>query len=329
MADGQADDDPRIPEPGNEESVENGDEAPPTPADLDAAAQLYAEITGENEFPRGSQYPHAGNIAKKIKDHSGKGTSRSTTIEEIFRRYRAWRKETLEADGEKDQVIAKKVRAFESYSTFLDSEAVDEFDSRGALVSSVLEEFCFYLLKPILDSFPKALLGKQDTYQGLYFTAPNFEQLLKLPIANMPVNTLDFIIGAQVTGSVKTSDTSRDFPIRLPAVAVECKGYLDRPRFIESQNMARAIKSSFPQCMYVLVAQCVKLNLEKIGVAPDIDGIYIWRRMQNIDRKIRRRNNQPLQPIYLPAVVHFYDRVAKHLKSDWQMADPYGTGVLK
>ena len=188
--------------------------------------------------------------------------------------------------GDKEHLIAGKVKAFESYSTFLDSDSVDEFDSRGALVSSALEEFCYYLLKPILEGFPNALLGKQDTYQGLYFTAANFGDLLKLPTAITPVNTLDFIIGAQVPSCVDANDTSHEFPIRLPAVAVRCKGYLGPPTIIESQNMARAIKSSFPQCMYILVAQCLKLNLKRIGVAPDIDGIYVWRRMQNIDRKI-------------------------------------------
>jgi hypothetical protein len=312
-----------------EAMVEDTDGEPATPAEIEAAAKVYAEITGEDEFPKGSQYPHAGNIAKKIKDHRGKGTTRSSTIDEIFKRYRSWRKATLNAKGDKSALIAAKVEAFESYSSFLDSEPVDEFDSRGALVSSALEEFCYYLLKPILDDFPQALLGKQDTYQGLYFTATNFEQLLKLPTANTPVNTLDFVIGVQVEGSLKSNDVSEAFPIRLPAVAVECKGYLDRPRFIESQNMARAIKSAFPQCMYILVSQCLKLNLKRIGVAPDIDHIYIWRRMQNIDRMIRRKDGKALDPLYLPAIEHFYDQVAAHLTSNWQMADPFGTGILK
>lgn len=296
---------------------------------MDAAAHLYSKATGEDEFPRGPQFPHAGNIAKKIRDHEGKGTTLSSTIVEIFKEYSAWRKATFEAKGDKSAIIAEKVRAFESYSSFLDTPPVDEFDSRGALVSSALEEFCYYLLMPILDKFPQASLGKQDAYQGLYFTATNFKQLLKLPSVHTPVNTLDFIVGAHIQGLVKTEEANQEFAIHLPAVAVECKGYLDRPRFIESQNMARAIKVAFPQCLYVLIAQCCKLNLKKIGVAPDIDGIYVWRRMQNVDRKTRREKGTPLKPLHTPAVEHFYDRVAGHLNADWEMADPFGTGILK
>ncbi|HVJ04532.1 MAG TPA: Bpu10I family restriction endonuclease [Candidatus Saccharimonadales bacterium] len=312
-----------------EENSEDINTEAASPEEIEAAAKLYAKATGGDEFPKGPQYPHAGNIAKKIKDHQGKGTALSATIDEIFKRYSAWRKATFQASGDKSAVIAEKVRVFDSYSSFLDTKPVDAFDSRGALVSSALEEFCYYLLKPMLDGFPKALLGKQNTYQGLYFTAANFKQLLKLPTAHTPVNTLDFIIGAHVQGMVKTDEDEEKFAILLPAVAVECKGYLDRPRFIESQNMARAIKSAFPQCLYILIAQCCKLNLKKIGVAPDIDGIYVWRRMQNIDRKIRREKGIQLKPLHTPAVEHFYDRVQQQLTDDWQMADPFGTGILK
>jgi Bpu10I-like restriction endonuclease len=326
---------PITPEPEEEEAIEENPEGVDpevaSPEELEEAAAVYAEVTSGDEFPKGSQYPHAGNIAKKVKDHHGKGTSRSETIDEILKRYRIWRKVTFEADEAKDKaaVIAAKVIAFDTYSSYLDTEPVDEFDSRGALVSSALEEFCYYLLKPILDKFPKALVGKQDTYQGLYFTATNFQQLLKLPTAHTPVNTLDFIIGSHVEGIIKNEKVDESFDIRLPAVAVECKGYLDRPRFIESQNMASAIKSAFPQCLYILVAQSLKLNTKKIGVAPNIDGIYVWRRMQNIDRKIRRKDGTQLNPLHTPAVEHFYDRVEKHLTTDWQMADPFGTGILK
>lgn len=300
-----------------------------SPEEIAAAASLYAKLTGLGDFPKGPQYPHAGNIAKKVRDHHGKGTTLSATIDEILKRYAAWRKDTLAAQGDKSSIIAEKVRVFDVYSSFLDTDAVDEFDSRGALVSSALEEFCYYLLKPLLDQYPKALVGKQDTYQGLYFTATNFNDLLKLPIASTPVNTLDFIVGANIQGSVKTDENEEEFPIRLPALAVECKGYIDRPRFIESQNMARAIKSAFPQCLYVLIAQCHKLNVKRIGVAPDIDHIYVWRRMRNIDRKIRRNNKTALQPLFTPAVEDFYNKVEKHLTSDWKMPDPSGTGILK
>lgn len=317
------------PEDSEEQLDTTASESAPTGQELEALAERYKKVTGE-ELPRGSQYPHAGNIAKKLRDHQGAGTGLSETIDEILGRYTEWRAATFAAVGDDEEgIIARKVAAFESYHSFLDTDAVDGFDSRGALVSSALEEFCYYLLQPILAGFSGALVGKQDTYQGMYFTASNFQELLQLPTVNTPVNTLDFIIGADLTGTVTADAGAREFPIRLPAVAVECKGYLDRPRFIESQNMARAIKSAFPQCRYILVAQCLKLNLKKIGVMPDIDNIYVWRRMQNIDRKVRRKDGTPLDPIHVPAVKHFYDTIKRHLTTDWEMAAPYSTGILK
>jgi len=299
-----------------------------SPEEIAVAAERYEKVTGE-EFPRGAQFPHAGNIAKKLKDHRDKGTDLSRAIDEILKQYMEWRKATFTATGDKSALISAKVTAFDQYASFLDTPGVDVFDSRGALVSSALEEFCFYLLKPVLDGFPQALLGKQDTYQGLYFTARSFAEFLRLPSARTPVNTLDFIIGTNVQGAVTKGDASEEFPISLPAVAVECKAYLDRPRFIESQIMAGRIKAAFPQCLYILVAQTLKLDLKKIGVAPEIDGIYVWRRMQNIDRMTRRKNGTPMKPLHVPAIEHFYDRVEKHLTVDWLLADPFESGILK
>ena len=169
------------------------------------AAVIYAEITGENDFPKGAMYPHAGNIAKKLKDYQDANFGLGKTIANILIQYQVWRKATLSADLQKFDVIAAKVKVFDTYSAFLDTETVDAFDSRGALVSSALEEFCYYLLKPLLDEFPAAMLGKQDAYQGLYFTASNFRELLSLPTAHTPVNTLDFVIGAHVRVLLKVT----------------------------------------------------------------------------------------------------------------------------
>lgn len=304
------------------------DARPASEAELATAEQRFEEVV-HAAFPKGPQYPHAGNIAKKLKDHSGKGTPLAATIDSILVEYNKWRQATKAASGTKSEIIAAKVAALDAYSNFLDTEAVDEFDSRGALVSSTLEEFCYYLLLPIIEKYPNALVGKHDAYEGLYFTAANVNQLLKLPSVHLPVNTLDFIIGAELQGTVERGKSKKNYSIRLPAVAVECKGYLDRPRFIESQNMARAMKSSFPQCLYLLVAQTLKLDVKKIGVAPEVDGIYVWRRSQNIDRKKRRELNIPMEPLFVPAVEHFFDRVELHMGGTWQLADPFTNGILK
>ena len=106
------------------EDLESSEGEPASPEEMDAAAHLYSKATGEDEFPRGPQFPHAGNIAKKIRDHEGKGTTLSSTIVEIFKEYSAWRKATFEAKGDKSAIIAEKVRAFESYSSFLDTPPV-------------------------------------------------------------------------------------------------------------------------------------------------------------------------------------------------------------
>ena len=112
---------------------------------------------------------------------------------------------------------------------------------------------------------------------------------------------------------------------------MECKTYLDRPRYIESEILATNIKRGFPRCLYVVVSEYLKLNLDQVDVfGSPIDRIYVWRRSQNVDRKIRRRDGIGLKPLHPPAILDFFETVRAHLEEDWAAPEDWdSSGILK
>jgi hypothetical protein len=288
------------------------------------------EILG-TERVLNARHPHGSNVYKKLTD----GGPHKGVIEDVARSYLDWRSkaEGLKYDADDEEAYVKsQTDLYSSHRDLLDEDRVDVFDSRGALQPSALEEFCGFLFGPILAKYEGNIaVGHHLVYQRLYFTAQNFQEFSKMPTPRYPTGNLDFVIGKEIESKLSTELDSESKKIFVPAVAVECKTYLDRPRYIESEILAANIKRGFPRCLYILVSEYLKLNLDQVDVfGSSIDRIYVWRRSQNVDRKIRRRNGIGLEPLYVPAVLDFFRAVRKHLEEDWAAPEDWdGSGILK
>ena len=119
--------------------------------------------------------------------------------------------------------------------------------------------------------------------------------------------------------------------IVVPAVAIECKTYLDRPRWIESDVLASRIKAGFPRCLYIVISEFLKLDLSKVDVLGSrVDRVYVFRRAQNVDRRIRRAGGTGLAALHVPAVLDFYRVVKEHLSDPWSAAEDWTeSGIIK
>lgn len=283
-----------------------------------------------------AKMPHGSNIAKKLDDAEVLACkTRSPLINEIESRYKRWSADALKADSKDiEQFIKRQTELFEAYRDFLDDPRVDAFDSRGALQPSALEEFCFYLLRPLLEQYAaEIVVGHYEVFQGLYFTASSFREFAKMPRPQYPVGNLDFVIAKKLTSELRSNGTeaASTKTIYVPAVAVECKTYLDRPRYIESDILATSIKRGFPSCFYVVLSEFLKLDLEKVNLfGSQIDKIYVLRRAQNVDRRIRRSDGKGLTPLHVPAVRDLFFAVKTHLERDWAAPEAWTkSGVLK
>lgn len=291
------------------------------------------EILGR-DCELGPRHPHGSNIYKKINDRDiASDQSKLRLIQGIAKRYLSWRDAALSIDFSDEQLfVEQQTLLYQEHRDFLDEPRIDAFDSRGALQPSALEEFCYFLFRPLVSDYGDSVsVGHHDVFQGMYFTSPNFKEFSVMPTPRYPVGNLDFVIGKKLESRIATEEAHTVSNIYVPAVAVECKTYLDRPRYIESDILARNIKHGFPGCLYIVISEFLKLDLSKVSViGSSIDKIYVFRRAQNVDRKIRRAKNTTLSPIHIPAVYDFFGQVKQHLKEDWLSPENWSdTGVLK
>ncbi len=261
--------------------------------------------------------------AKKYSDVKSK-----QLLAKIRKRYDAWRSanEALAGPGITSSridraTIEQQVRLFTEYKDFLDHQHFAEhFDSRSNLHSSVLEEFLYYLFYDLVQEFSdSALVGKAHTFKDIFFAAPNFRSMVNNPSARIEKKDHDFVIGVTVNANLKCegSDIIENHVIQIPAIAVECKTYLDKTMLEGSSSAAEQLKLRSPNSLYIVVAEWLKLtesiNLRKFKV----DQIYVLRKQKNTDREFRYLPSYVKNPIYSDVVFHLFTLVREHLTSEW------------
>ncbi|HSI20308.1 MAG TPA: Bpu10I family restriction endonuclease, partial [Verrucomicrobiae bacterium] len=129
----------------------------------------------------------------------------------------------------------------------------------------------------------------------------------------------DFIIGARVEATFHTlgSQTIQKEIIDIPAVAIECKTYIDKTMLEGSSTSAEQLKYKNPNGLYMVVSEWIKLteniNLRKYKV----DQIYVLRKQKNVDREYRFLPTYTKNPIHSDVVEHLFETVRNHLTADW------------
>jgi hypothetical protein len=105
----------------------------------------------------------------------------------------------------------------------------------------------------------------------------------------------------------------------VPAVAIECKTYLDKTMLEGSSRAAEEIKARNPNGLYLVLCERLKLsgavNLRKYSV----DQIYVLRKERNVDREFRLLDSYAGNPIADEVVVHLFNAVRDALITDWSV----------
>ena len=214
------------------------------------------------------------------------------------------------------------------YKECLDQQHYAEhFDSRSNLHSSVLEEFVYYLFRDLAEEYSNnALIGKSHTFKDIFFMPRNYKEMLNSPAATIERKDHDFAIGIHVDTKMTSrgGEAPQNLTLDIPAVAVECKTYLDKTMLQDASTAAEQLKIRNPTAYYVVVAEWLKLtdavNLKKFK----IDQIYVLRKQKNTDREFRYGEGYTKNPIYADVVTHFFSRVRDHLASDWEGGVTHG-----
>lgn len=279
---------------------------------------------------------HGDNLIQK-ENHKEKYTDSESKrfLIEIRTEYQKWKDENemlkgpfSELNDSDVNLIYKRVELFTSYKEFIDQQKyAEKFDSRSNLHSSVLEEFIYYLFRDLVYEFShSAVLGKAHTFKDIFFNSTSYKEMITKPNAKIEKKDHDFIIGVNINTRMNCED-SEEFEVhnwQIPAVAIECKTYLDKTMLEGSSTAAEQLKHRNPNAIYIVVAEWLKLteqvNLKKFKV----DQIYILRKQKNTDREYRYADTYKKNPIFDDVVLHLFNTVRTHLTSDWESGIGYG-----
>ena len=288
-------------------------------------------------------YVHGANLQQK-ENHQSKYTDRESRLylAEIREKYDQWKEANNRIVGpgrnasEKDSaIISERTKILNEYKDFLDQQHyAEKFDSRSNLHSTVLEEFMYFMFKDLAEEFSEsALIGKSHTFKDIFFAPASFEQMLEKPNSKIEKKDHDFAIGAKIDAalSVEGSEIEEEFIWDLPAIAVECKTYLDKTMLQDASTAAEQLKLRNPNAMYIVVAEWLKLTDEVNLAKFKIDQVYVLRKQKNTDREYRYLDGYVKNPIYEDVIKHLYETVRTYLCSPWEGGISFGLerGYLK
>jgi hypothetical protein len=242
-------------------------------------------------------------------------------LNDVLERYEQWRKDSLAIEGRNEEDVNALVELMDAYKG--DAESV--FDSRPnsaqeVLQPSIIEEFFEYLFCSIstvvgIDVLRQPAAGFID----LVFNPKSLGSLSKAPEYTIRRKDHDFVIGAVVELGIRSegSDTRLKDKVVIPAIAVECKRYLERNMLDECAGTAEKVKRSTPYCKYYVVAEYLKMD----DASPEmslIDEIYILRKQRNSARLSKDFVPNPISP---ELVWDLYTRCVSHLTRIWWNPD--------
>ena len=275
-----------------------------------------------------SKFVHGDNIARKEK--AKKTTKRQhELLNEIRIEYEKWKEANLALKGpffnidEGDHaILEERVKLMNSYKDFIDQKVYAEaFDSRSNLHSSVLEEFIYYLFKDLVsDISSNAIIGKSHAYKDIFYQSTSFKNMITEPSFKIEKKDHDFIIGVNIDAKFRCKGEKKEQKekLEIPAVAIECKTYLDKTMLEEVSTAGSQLLIINPNAKYYVVAERLKLtdavNLKKYKV----DQIFILRKMKNADREFRLQDDYENNPIYTDVVENLFNYVRKHLTQEWK-----------
>ena len=281
-------------------------------------------------FVHGSNLEQKENHRTKYRDEESR-----RYLMEIREKYNNWKRENTELVGptkdigENDNsIIIRRVELLNDYKDFLDQQHyAEKFDSRSNLHSSVLEEFMYYLFRDLVSSISdNALIGKSHSFKDIFFRAPNYESMIMRPNALIEIKDHDFSIGCRITSTMicEGLDEHELHKWDIPAIAIECKTYLDKTMLQDVSTAAEQLKQKNPNAMYIVVSEWLKLtesiNLKKYKV----DQIYVLRKQKNTDREFRYDEDYVKNPIYNDVVLHLFNTVRDFLTKDWEGGMAHG-----
>ena len=241
----------------------------------------------------------------------------SPELQPLLEIYAQWKDRSLAVAGRTDEDIILLTSYLNEYKNAVEST----FDARAnsaqeVLQPSILEEFFEYLFCQLDAELQLSLLRRPDSgFIDLAFNPKSLRDLMTSPDYTIRRKDHDFVIGASIEMNltVPGGNPTQTDTLVIPAVAIECKRYLERNMLDECSGTAEKIKKATPYCLYIIVSEFLKMD----DASPElsrIDEIYVLRKQRNSERL--SQGFVP-NPIYGELVIDIYRQVQRHLNRVW------------
>ena len=209
--------------------------------------------------------------------------------------------------------INKKVGYLNRYYNFMHNEELDRaFSAQGKFRPTILEEFLFLLFKDYVehvktreDSDGVLGSGAVKAYSNIYFKAKNFKDFIKSPEIGVNEKDQDYAIYRVFNISVNNAKLMQ---IRIPAIAIEAKTYIDKTMLDSIIATAEKIKSGNPHTRFIVVAERYDVSFAVDPAYSRIDQIYVLRKSMRKSEWIDIDAN---------VVWRLVDETIKHLERPW------------
>lgn len=257
------------------------------------------------------QLSHASNIIKK---QSGKlNKKEEDALNAIIPEYAQYLRRMISITGCNKESIKKKVKVVNTYYNFMHENGYDQtFSAQGKFRPTILEEFLFLLfidyVKKVKGQFDKNNVigsGAVSAYSNIYFKANTFADFINAPGIGVNVKDQDYAIFR--TFDIVIND-AEPMQIRIPAIAIEAKTYIDKTMLDSIIATAEKIKSGNPHARFVAVAERYDVSYDVDPAYSRIDQIYIL-------RKSMRKNGW--QDIDSEVVWRLFSESISHLSRPW------------
>ncbi len=259
---------------------------------------------------------------KNLRDYVAKQKGNKRTIfEKVFDAYKVYREKISSVNVLSEEKIRECVLALNEYR-MIAVPVFDSLDNNGqkALGYTIMEEFFYLLFQKKVElmniSHENLFVGKGNSYVSLSFTPGSFDHLFNKPNAYIHTKYQDFVLGANVEIKVVADNETETKTTVIPAVAIECKTYLERNMLDSCAATASRLKTAMPYCIYIVASEYMKMS-DAAPELTDIDEVYILCKAKNAEREKRKRAKQPPFDIDDDLIIDLYNRVCRHLNAIW------------
>lgn len=257
------------------------------------------------------QLSHASNIITKC---SGKLSHKEEyALSCLIPEYAKYLRRMLKLSSYDESSIKKKVDYLNEYYNFMhDNEFENAFSSQGKFRPTILEEFLFLLFKDYVGLIKKRYddndvlgSGAVKAYSNLYFKAKDFEDFIKKPEIGVNEKDQDFAIYRTFDITI---NEKAPLQIRIPAIAIEAKTYIDKTMLDSIIATAEKIKSGNPHTRFIAVSERYDVSYSVDPAYSRIDQIYILRKSMRKSEWV---------DISADVVWKLFHETVKHLERPW------------